>query len=135
MLKKLFCFCVHSDVDLLIYVDLPKAMAAGVKFFKSTNNVVLTRGLDESGVLPAMFFQRAVRRGKVSEELPLPCDMGTGAAAGAGTGTGAAAGGATAVAAGAGTGSKPTRGRPSKREKKKTKDFGDSFDDLAIGDD
>jgi 2'-phosphotransferase len=131
-------------VDLLIYVDLPKAMAAGVKFFKSTNNVVLTRGLHESGVLPAMFFQRAVRRwrnGKVSEELPLPCDTGAaGAGAGAGgAGTGAGAGAAVAVDVAAGgttAAAKPTRSRPSRREKKKkAEDFGDSFDDLAIGDD
>lgn len=134
---------MYSDVDLLIYVDLPKAMAAGVKFFKSTNNVVLTRGMDESGVLPAMFFQRAVRRwrnGKVSEELPLPCDTGGGAGAGAGAGgagTGAGAAVAVDVAVGGATAAaKPTRGRPSRREKKKkTEDFGDSFDDLAIGDD
>ncbi len=70
-------------MDLLIYIDLPKAMAAGVKFFISTNNVVLTRGVDESGVLPSVFFERAMKRLRdgVEEELRIPVPAAAAAAA------------------------------------------------------
>lgn len=72
-------------MDLLIYIDLPKAMAAGVKFFISTNNVVLTRGVDESGVLPSVFFERAMKRLRdgVEEELRIPVPAAAAAAAAA----------------------------------------------------
>ncbi len=56
-------------------------MAAGIKFFMSTNNVVLTRGVAESGVLPMEFFSRAVRRLRSGAMAPL--ELAVGAAPGA----------------------------------------------------
>ena len=36
---------MRADCQVAIYVDVRGAMAEGVKFFRSDNNVVLTRGL------------------------------------------------------------------------------------------
>jgi hypothetical protein len=88
----------RQDVDVLIYIDLPKAMAAGVKFYMSSNGVVLTRGVGESGVLPAVYFSRAVRRrGSTLEELPLLLHDSAAAAIAAATAAAAAAAAAAGV--------------------------------------
>ncbi|XP_037905615.1 tRNA 2'-phosphotransferase 1 [Hermetia illucens] len=50
----------RNNCDLLIYVDVPEAMRAGVKFYLSENNVILTSGLD--GTLPPRFLLKAVNR-------------------------------------------------------------------------
>lgn len=47
--------------EVYIFVDLEKAMNAGLEFFLSMNGVVLTRG-DESGFLSPSFFSRVERR-------------------------------------------------------------------------
>lgn len=49
---------MRPDVQIAIYVDAARAMADGCEFFRSTNDVVLTRGF--GGVLPAEYFVRAV---------------------------------------------------------------------------
>jgi len=46
----------RGECDAVIFIDVPAAMKAGIKFHKSSNNVVLTRGLD--GVLPSKFFKK-----------------------------------------------------------------------------
>lgn len=43
---------------VLVYVSVPKAMAAGIKFFLSSNGVVLTEGDPETGLLKPEFFER-----------------------------------------------------------------------------
>lgn len=50
----------RATSDVLIYIDLGGALAAGIKFFVSTNGVILTRGVDDSGFLPAAYFARVV---------------------------------------------------------------------------
>jgi hypothetical protein len=58
------------NVNVLIYADVPAAMAAGIEFFLSQNNVILTKGID--GVFPPKFFKRVVflgKRGGPDEEL------------------------------------------------------------------
>lgn len=47
--------CTH-----LIYVDMEKALNAGVKFFKSENGVVLTGGVKDEGRLPKEYFTKVV---------------------------------------------------------------------------
>ena len=55
---------MRSSADILIHVDLAKALAAGVLFFLSSNGVVLTPG-DARGFLAPEFFGRIeTRNGK-----------------------------------------------------------------------
>lgn len=48
---------MRNSSQILIYVDVQKALDAGIKFFLSTNGVVLTEG-DEKGFLGPQFFAR-----------------------------------------------------------------------------
>ena len=41
----------------MIHIDMAGAMAAGLKFFRSTNGVILTDG--QGGILPPAFFAKA----------------------------------------------------------------------------
>lgn len=58
----------RKDAAILIYIDVPAAMAEGYTFFVSSNGVVLCPG-DESGFLPPKFFKRVETAFK---GLPLP---------------------------------------------------------------
>ncbi len=58
----------RKNASILIYIDLPRAMEAGYKFFVSSNGVVLCPG-DERGFLPITFFRRVETAFK---GLPLP---------------------------------------------------------------
>lgn len=46
--------------EIMIYLDVPKALAAGMKLFRSSNSVLLTRGL--GGVVKPEFFSQVVQR-------------------------------------------------------------------------
>lgn len=48
---------MRGSASVLIYVDVQKALDAGIKFFLSANGVVLTEG-DDSGILRPEFFLR-----------------------------------------------------------------------------
>lgn len=48
---------MRNSANILIYIDVQKALDAGIRFFLSSNGVVLTEG-DDSGVLRSEFFQR-----------------------------------------------------------------------------
>eukprot|EP00435_Cladocopium_sp_Y103_P019862 s2124_g4.t2 len=50
---------MRQDCTVAIYLDVPKALAMGIKLFRSSNDVVLTRG-NESGHIPTELFLRAV---------------------------------------------------------------------------
>ena len=43
-----------------VYLDATKAIADGVNLYLATNGVVLTRGVNDMGVLPPTYFKRAV---------------------------------------------------------------------------
>lgn len=58
---------MRSSSQILIYVDVQKALDAGIKFCISANGVVLTEG-DERGFLPAQFFSRV----ETANGAPLP---------------------------------------------------------------
>jgi len=46
--------------EILIYIDVSKAMSEGVVFYRSDNNVILTEGID--GVLCNNFFAKVIDR-------------------------------------------------------------------------
>ena len=46
--------------SVLIFVDLEKALADGIKFFKSENGVVLTEGENGEGFLSKEYFKKVV---------------------------------------------------------------------------
>ena len=52
---------MRTSCDVIIEIDLAAAIKAGISFFISTNNVILTQGID--GVLPPKFFKSVVTKG------------------------------------------------------------------------
>ena len=48
---------MRSSCEIVIEIDIVKAVFAGVPFFVSKNNVVLTPGIGEQGYLPPEFFR------------------------------------------------------------------------------
>ena len=45
---------MRGSCDVFIEIELEKAIKDGIEFFISTNNVILTRGIN--GVLPPVFI-------------------------------------------------------------------------------
>jgi 2'-phosphotransferase len=68
---------MRSSSQVLVYIDVDKAISAGVDFFVSANGVVLTEG-DERGYLKPQFFslvenaQRKVMPGWVPASVATP---------------------------------------------------------------
>lgn len=70
---------MRNSSSVLVYVDIKKALEAGVKFWRSENGVILSEG-DENGVIGLQFFSRVedrtggqgvlVDNGKVLKEAP-----------------------------------------------------------------
>lgn len=58
---------MRNSSTILIYVDLRRALAAGIPFHRSANNVILSEGLGDEGLFPIEFFERVEDRrdGKV----------------------------------------------------------------------
>ncbi|XP_026731041.1 tRNA 2'-phosphotransferase 1 isoform X2 [Trichoplusia ni] len=50
---------LRKDADVLIYIDLPRALAEGIKFFESENGVILTSG-NEKGYLEPKYFAKVI---------------------------------------------------------------------------
>ncbi|CAK4030615.1 tRNA 2 -phosphotransferase 1 [Lecanosticta acicola] len=70
---------MRNSSTILIFIDLEKAMAAGVKFWLSDNGVILSEG-NENGVVPLEVFKRVedrtgegllVEDGKIVKEAPV----------------------------------------------------------------
>lgn len=49
----------RNNCEVLVYVDLAKVMESGIRFYRSSNNVVMTTG-DMYGRIPSRFFLKAV---------------------------------------------------------------------------
>lgn len=49
----------RNNCEVLVYVDLAKCLEYGIKFYRSTNNVIMTTG-DQNKRLPSRFFLKAV---------------------------------------------------------------------------
>lgn len=63
---------MRNSSSVLIYIDVQKAINAGIKFYLSANGVVLTEG-DEKGFLSPSFFTRV----ETAKGEPLPGWEGT----------------------------------------------------------
>ena len=48
---------IRTNIEVLIYIDVARAMAAGIPFFRSANNVICS-----PGPIPLEFFAHVVRR-------------------------------------------------------------------------
>ncbi|PIG86091.1 tRNA splicing 2' phosphotransferase 1, partial [Aspergillus arachidicola] len=56
---------MRRDAQVLIYIDLKKALAAGCPFWRSENGVILSEGMvveGSSGIVPVEFFDVVVER-------------------------------------------------------------------------
>ena len=93
---------MRNSSSLLVFLDIRKAMAAGLKFWKSENGVILSEG-DEEGVISLQFFKRVedriggmgtlVEDGVVLKEAPEAwTKKGTGRRGGRGGGSGGSRG-------------------------------------------
>ena len=51
---------IRGNVEILVYIDSLKCFEAGMKFFRSSNGVILCRGLGEEGVIPPEFIQQII---------------------------------------------------------------------------
>merc|ERR1719447_478566 len=51
---------MRDSCEVLIYLDTAKALKAGIRFYRSANDVILTTGL--SGTITSNFFQKVVDR-------------------------------------------------------------------------
>ena len=60
---------MRTTAQVAIYVDAAAAMAAGIKFYRSDNGVILSEGI--GGVLPPRFFSRVYDR-HLRRDIPLP---------------------------------------------------------------
>ncbi|XP_064182198.1 tRNA 2'-phosphotransferase 1 [Anguilla rostrata] len=61
---------MRRNCDLVIYIDLHKALTDGIPFYWSENRVVLTPG-DSDGTLAPKYFTRALQLKPLRCELPL----------------------------------------------------------------
>ncbi|KAI9344310.1 phosphotransferase KptA/Tpt1 [Obelidium mucronatum] len=52
---------MRSSSQILIYVNIPLAMAEGIKFYRSANNVILSKGIN-GVILPKYFAEVEVRQ-------------------------------------------------------------------------
>lgn len=64
---------MRNSSQVLIFIDVQKAIDAGIKFYLSENGVVLTEG-DANGVLGPQFFQRV----EYADRTPIPGWEGSG---------------------------------------------------------
>ncbi|KAJ2809049.1 tRNA 2'-phosphotransferase [Coemansia guatemalensis] len=49
---------MRSTADAFIYIDGAKAIEDGIEFYLSENGVVLSEGLDKSGIIPSSYFEK-----------------------------------------------------------------------------
>ena len=58
---------MRGSCNVIIQIDMAAAMKDGIEFFISTNNVILTEGID--GLLPAKYFKKVTKRdGSILQE-------------------------------------------------------------------
>ena len=60
---------MRGSCDILVFLDLSRALKDGLKFYKSRNNVLLCPG-NEDGVILPQYFSKVINR-KTREEISL----------------------------------------------------------------
>jgi inhibitor of KinA sporulation pathway (predicted exonuclease) len=58
---------MRNSADTIITIDVEKAMAAGIPFYRSANGVILSPGLGDTGCIPPEFISEVLRRGEKSK--------------------------------------------------------------------
>jgi len=51
---------LRSNCQILIYLDMEKAMNDGIEFYMSSNKVVLSQGVGEEGIIDAKYFSKVI---------------------------------------------------------------------------
>ncbi|KAJ2863916.1 tRNA 2'-phosphotransferase [Coemansia aciculifera] len=49
---------MRNTADAYIYIDIARAVSDGIEFYESENGVTLSKGLNDSGIIPAKYFER-----------------------------------------------------------------------------
>ena len=49
---------IRKNAEVYIYVDVNKAMEAGIKFYESSNGVILSPGIGEDGFISTEYFSK-----------------------------------------------------------------------------
>ncbi|KAI8353733.1 putative tRNA 2'-phosphotransferase [Mortierella sp. GBAus27b] len=52
---------MRNNTDLYIYINTAKAIQDGIKFYKTSNNVILSDGKDGDGIIPPRYFVKVQR--------------------------------------------------------------------------
>jgi RNA:NAD 2'-phosphotransferase (TPT1/KptA family) len=53
---------IRCSTTAILFIDIRRAMGDGIKFFRSSNDVILTPGLSDTGVLPAQYVCDIITR-------------------------------------------------------------------------
>ena len=53
---------MRTNSEVVIQIDIDKAMGDGVPFFVSTDGVVLSPGVGDTGTIPSSYFMRVTNR-------------------------------------------------------------------------
>ncbi|CAK4082927.1 unnamed protein product [Aphanomyces euteiches] len=61
---------MRTSAQLKIYVNMGQAIADGIPFYKSANNVLLCPGIGEKGILPSTYFLKVVRTKDGQQIIP-----------------------------------------------------------------
>ena len=49
---------IRKNADVYIYIDVINAMKDGIKFYESSNGVILSPGIGKNGIIPEKYFPR-----------------------------------------------------------------------------
>ena len=49
---------IRKNAEVYIYVDVNKAIEAGIKFYESENGVILSPGIGKDGIIPTEYFSK-----------------------------------------------------------------------------
>ena len=68
--KPIYSHChagMRNSAQVLIYINLERALAGGLKFYLSDNGVILSEG-NETGVIPPIYFEKVTdKQGRLVE--------------------------------------------------------------------
>jgi 2'-phosphotransferase len=62
---------MRSSCTAIVVVDLKAALRDGIKFYRSTNNVILSPGIGDTGTIPSQYFTEILLRDRNREFVPI----------------------------------------------------------------